>query len=139
MYSLKTESHFDSAHFLANYDGKCGNIHGHRWKIEIKVESEELKNEGQEVGMVVDFGILKRDLKEIADEYDHTLIIEKGTMRKETLNCLIEDSFKIIEVDFRPTAENLAKSFFDIMSKKGYNVKQATVYETPTNCATYTK
>ncbi|OQY09931.1 MAG: 6-carboxytetrahydropterin synthase QueD [Fusobacteriia bacterium 4572_132] len=139
MYSLKTESHFDSAHFLANYDGKCGNIHGHRWKIEIEVVAEELKNEGQEIGMVVDFGILKRDLKEIADDYDHTLIIEKGTMRKETLNCLIEDSFKIIELDFRPTAENFAKSFFDIMAKKGYNVKQVTVYETPVNCATYSK
>ena len=42
MYILKTEHSFDSAHFLAGYEGKCANIHGHRWRVEIEVQAEEL-------------------------------------------------------------------------------------------------
>ncbi len=42
MYILKTRHDFDSSHFLANYDGKCANIHGHRWEVEVEVASEPL-------------------------------------------------------------------------------------------------
>ncbi len=139
MYILKAEHSFDSAHFLANYEGKCSNIHGHRWRVEIEVQSESLINVGQLDGMVIDFGDLKKDVKKIVDYYDHALIIQEGTMRKETLQCLIQDSFKIIEVQFRPTAENFSAFFFNYMEEKGYNVRKATVYETPTNSATYEK
>lgn len=137
MYSLKVELSFDSAHFLAGYKGKCSNIHGHRWRVEIEVQSENLIDSGQMDGMIVDFGDLKSDVKEMLDFYDHALIIQKGTMREETLKCLIEDEFKIIQLEFRPTAENLAKFFFDTMKEKGYNMKRAVVYETPSNCAVY--
>lgn len=137
MYILKTEHSFDSAHFLAGYNGKCGNIHGHRWRVEIEVQSEILVDGGQLDGMVIDFGDLKNDVKEMADYYDHALIIQQGTMRKETLSCIQQDGFKIIEVNFRPTAENFAAFFYKEMKDKGYNVKRATVYETPTNGAVY--
>lgn len=137
MYILKTEHSFDSAHFLANYEGKCRNIHGHRWKVEIEVQSETLIKDGQLAGMVVDFGDLKKDVKAMVDYYDHALIIEQDTMREETLSCLNEDGFKIIKVNFRPTAENFAAFFFKTMKDKGYNVRRATVYETPTNSAVY--
>lgn len=137
MYILKAEHSFDSAHFLANYKGKCANIHGHRWRVEIEVQSETLVNGGQLDGMVIDFGDLKKDVKEMADYYDHALIIQKGTMREETLNCIVQDGFNVIQVNFRPTAENFAAFFFNIMKDKGYNVKRTTVYETPTNSAVY--
>jgi 6-pyruvoyltetrahydropterin/6-carboxytetrahydropterin synthase len=137
MYILKTEHSFDSAHFLSNYEGKCKNIHGHRWKVEIEVQSETLIKDGQLAGMVVDFGDLKKDVKAMVDYYDHALIIEQNTMREETLNCLNNDGFKIIEVNFRPTAENFAAFFFKTMKDKGYNVRRSTVYETPTNSAVY--
>ncbi|SHJ99713.1 6-carboxytetrahydropterin synthase QueD [Tepidibacter formicigenes] len=139
MYILKAEHSFDSAHFLANYEGKCSNIHGHRWRVIIEVQSENLIDGGQLDGMVIDFGDLKKDVRALADSYDHAFIIQKGTMRKETLECIIEDGFKIVEVEFRPTAENFAAFFFKTMEEKGYNVKRATVYETPTNSATYEK
>lgn len=139
MYILKAEHSFDSAHFLANYNGKCGNIHGHRWKVEIEVQAEELVSGGQLDGMVIDFGDLKKDVKEIVDFYDHALIIEENTMRKETVEHLNQDGFKIINVKFRPTAENFSAFFFKYMEEKGYNVKRAVVYETPTNSATYEK
>ncbi|MGL5084969.1 MAG: 6-carboxytetrahydropterin synthase QueD [Clostridium sp.] len=139
MYILKVEHSFDSAHFLANYNGKCGNIHGHRWKIEIEVQSENLVKGGQFDGMIIDFSILKNDVKSMADYYDHALIIENNTMREETLGCINKDGFKTIIVNFRPTAENFAKFFYKTMKDKGYNVKRSTVYETPTNSAVYEK
>ena len=137
MYILKSEHSFDSAHFLSEYEGKCANIHGHRWKVEVEVQSEALTKGGQLEGMVIDFGDLKRDVKSMADAYDHALIVQIGSMRDETLNCLEQDGFKVILVDFRTTAENFAKFFFKQMKNKGYNVKRTTVYETPNNSASY--
>ncbi len=137
MYILKAEHSFDSAHFLANYKGKCGNIHGHRWKVEIEVQSETLVTDGQLGGMVIDFGDLKSDIKSIVDDYDHKLIIQRGSMREETLKCLRDDEFSILEVEFRPTAENFAAFFYKTMKDKGYNVKRTIIHETPTNCAVY--
>jgi 6-pyruvoyltetrahydropterin/6-carboxytetrahydropterin synthase len=73
----------------------------------------------------------------MVDYYDHALIIQLGSMREETLSCIQQDGFKVIQVNFRPTAENFAAFFFKLMKDKGYNVKRATVYETPTNSAIY--
>ena len=84
MYKLKTKASFDSAHFLKDYDGKCSNIHGHRWTVEIKVGAETLESDTQNRGMVVDFSNLKKDLKEIADHFDHSLIMETGSLKQAT-------------------------------------------------------
>ncbi len=138
MYILKTEHSFDSAHFLSGYHGKCSNIHGHRWKVEIEVMTDKLNSDEQLDGMYVDFGQLKSDLKELVDNLDHALIIQRGSLKNTTLAALLEEDFRIIEFDFRPTAENFSKYFYDEMNNKGYRVKMATVYETPTNSASYT-
>ena len=114
MYQLKTEADFDSAHFLSGYTGKCSNIHGHRWHVEIEIESRKLEKNGQGRGMLVDFGDLKKDLRE-----------------------LDEEGFHLVKVPFRPTAENFSEYFFRKMEEKGYPVKRAVVYETPNNCAAY--
>ena len=63
MYGLKTESAFDAAHFLSDYDGKCENLHGHRWRVIAWIEVDELQTSGQEKDMVVDFGDFKRALR----------------------------------------------------------------------------
>ena len=139
MYTLISEASFDSAHFLAQYEGKCRNIHGHRWTTKVEIYGEELQENGSCRGMLVDFGYLKKYLKELADYYDHALIIEKDSMRELTLNALKEDGFRIIEVEFRPTAENFAKYFYNYFKDKGFLVKNIFVYETPNNCATYSE
>lgn len=137
MYVLKTNASFDSAHFLKGYEGKCCNIHGHRWKVAVEIGSEELVEEGTNRGMIVDFSKLKDDLGSITDYLDHSLIIEKGSLKEKTLEALKEEDFRIIEVSFRPTAENFAKYFYDQMKAFGYQVLETTVYETPNNCASY--
>lgn len=137
MFVLKVEHSFDSAHFLKGYEGKCSNIHGHRWKIELEIQSNSLIEDGQLDGMVDDFRILKKNLKNMIDFYDHALIFEKGSLRELTFKCLTEDGFRLISVDFRPTAENFASFFFNKSKKLGYNVRKVTVYETPNNSAAY--
>jgi len=137
MFILKAEQSFDSAHFLSGYNGKCSNIHGHRWRVVVEIKSDKLIDGGQQDGMVVDFGDLKKDLKEIVDFHDHALIIQKDTMRKETLKCLLEDEYTVIEINFRPTAENFSYYFYNLVKNKGHEVKRVSVYETPTNCAIY--
>ena len=137
MYILKTEAAFDSAHFLHGYNGKCSNIHGHRWKLEVTVQNETLEQTGQMRGMLVDFGQLKDDIKKIADEFDHSFIIEEGTLKEKTVEALREEEFRMIFVHFRPTAENFAKYFYDRVKENGYDVKLVKVYETPNNMAAY--
>ena len=137
MFVLKVKSEFDSAHFLKGYTGRCANIHGHRWVVELDVQSDHIESEGPYRGMVVDFGKLKDDLKQETARLDHTLIFEKGSLREKTLEAMKEEGFDMVEVDFRPTAENFAVYFYNIMKDKGYEVKRAGVYETPDNYACY--
>ena len=139
MYILKTEAAFDSAHFLSGYEGKCRNLHGHRWVISAEIISGQLVPDGQLRGMVTDFGDLKRDLKGLADEFDHAFIYEKNSLKETTITALKDEDFRLIEVDFRPTAENFSEYFYDRLAEMGYTVKTVTVYETPNNCASYTK
>ena len=139
MYTLQTSASFDSAHFLKGYEGKCSNIHGHRWLVEVTVASEEVEEEGQIRGMVVDFKTLKEDLKHLADDLDHSLVIEEGSLKEKTKEMLLEEEFRIVELSFRPTAENLAKYFYDEMEEQGYQVVLVKVYETPNNCAGYSR
>lgn len=132
MYIVKTEDSFDSAHFLARYNGKCRNIHGHRWRVVIEIAGENLDD-----GMIVDFTDIKAALKALTDNLDHSLVMEKDTLKSQTYECLVDEGFRIMIMDFRPTAENFAKYFFDEIKNKGFNIRAAEVYETPNNCARY--
>lgn len=129
MHFIKSEASFDAAHFLSNYNGKCRNIHGHRWRIVVEIKGD-LTN-----GMLVDFGDFKSKLKEVCDYFDHSFIVEKGSLNEELLNTL-KEQFLIREVPFRTTAENFSKYFYDTLSKY-YDISYIEVYETPTNGARY--
>ena len=137
MYQLKTEHSFDSAHFLAGYDGKCGNLHGHRWRVLLTVQSETLREDRQQKGMCVDFAELKKDLRTELDALDHVLIIEQGSLRESTMKALQEEKFQVVEMPFRPSAENFARYFYELFTLKGYPVAKVEVYETPNNSAVY--
>lgn len=137
MYQLTTEHSFDSAHFLAGYDGKCGNLHGHRWRVLLTVQSETLREDQQQKGMCVDFAELKKDLRTELDALDHVPIIEQGSLRESTMKALQEEKFQVVEMPFRPTAENFARYFYELFTLKGYPVAKVEVYETPNNSAVY--
>ncbi len=87
--------------------------------------------------MIADFSDFKKDLREQTEKLDHTLIIEENSIRKELFFALMEEGFSVKIMKFRPTAENMARYFYEAMQGLGYNMKAVTVYETPENCASY--
>ena len=137
MYFIQAEGHFDAAHFLAGYEGKCRNLHGHRWRVVAEVCAEELVKEGQTRGMVLDFSDLKHALKDLTEGFDHALVYEKGTLRESTEAALLEEDFRLVPVEFRPTAECFARYFFEELVKMGLPAARVEVYETPDNKAIY--
>lgn len=139
MYYLTAEASFDGAHFLSGYEGKCSNLHGHRWRVILKIKTDKLQEEGQQRGMVVDFGDVKKALKVETDFFDHSFIYEEGSLKETTVAALQAENFEMHVVPFRPTAENFAKYFFDKFKEYGFTVSEVTVYETPNNCASYSE
>ena len=137
MYGLKTESAFDAAHFLSDYDGKCENLHGHRWRVIAWIEVDELQTSGQEKDMVVDFGDFKRALRSLVAQFDHMFIVEEGSLAPETIAALESETFKLLVVPWRTTSENFARHFFDELVEMGFPVTRVEVDETPNNCAYY--
>ena len=137
MYGLKTESAFDAAPFLSDYDGKCENLHGHRWRVIAWIEVDELQTSGQEKDMVVDFGDFKRALRSLVAQFDHMFIVEEGSLAPETIAALESETFKLLVVPWRTTSENFARHFFDELVEMGFPVTRVEVDETPNNCAYY--
>lgn len=136
-YKISCRTHFDAAHFLAHHSGRCRNMHGHRWEVVVSIYAKELQGSGSSRGMVIDFGDVKPKLKELADRFDHKLVYEKDTLKNTTLMILAEEEFELTEVEFRPTAENFAKYFYDELRSDNIPVTSVQVYETPDNCAEY--
>lgn len=137
MFYLQSEVSFDAAHFLSGYEGKCRNIHGHRWRVVATVQGATLQQQGTQRGMLMDFGDLKTDLKALGDQFDHSLILEIGSLKESTKKALEQEKFHLEFVPFRTTAENFSRYFYEMLTQKGYSVKEVAVYETPTNCAVY--
>ena len=68
MYSLRVETEFAAAHFLSSYHGKCEKLHGHNYRVRLWIRGTEL----DEAGMVADFSVLKKALKEAVSPLDHS-------------------------------------------------------------------
>ena len=139
MYGLNTEAAFDSAHFLTDYYGKCENLHGHRWRVEVTLAQPELQTEGTMRDMVLDFGVFKQAVRALANELDHTFLVEEGSLKQSTIEALEAEGFKLTILPFRTTAENLAKYFFDRLEEQGLPVFEVECDETPNNRAFYRK
>ncbi|MGH7503883.1 MAG: 6-carboxytetrahydropterin synthase QueD [Longimicrobiales bacterium] len=123
MYVVSVQAHYDSAHFLRNYHGKCERLHGHRYTVELALQSNTLDG----AGIAFDFVIVKKELRALANQLDH-----------ENLNDL--EPFRELE----PSAENQAKWFYDeLKARFPAAVASAIVYvrvwETPTQWAQYSE
>ena len=73
----------------------------------------------------------------MTEELDHSFVVEEGSLKEKTLECLREEGFELSILPVRTTAENLARYFFDRLEAQGLPVAQIDVYETPNNCAIY--
>jgi 6-pyruvoyltetrahydropterin/6-carboxytetrahydropterin synthase len=123
MFQITVEDTFAAGHYLRNYRGKCENPHGHNYKVRVTLCGEELDR----AGLLLDFKDLKEVMRDVVDRLDHQM-----------MNDL--EPFKVVN----PSAENLAKYFYDETQKKlcsvsngRVRVKDVTVWETETTTATY--
>ena len=97
MYTISVQAHYDSAHLLRDYEGKCARMHGHRYVVEVALQAAEVGSQG----MAYDFGDLKRHLKELAGRLDHQNLNEVPPF-----------------TEIESTAENQARFFFDEMKRR---------------------
>ena len=116
MFKIKVTDKFSSAHNLRNYDGKCENLHGHTWKVEITLAGGSL----DEQGMLCDFKIAKKYLREITDYLDHQHINKLKPFDK-----------------LNPTAENISKFFFDKLKLNLQNIVKVSIWESDNARAIY--
>ena len=120
MYQIFVEQHFDAAHYLRGYQGKCEALHGHRFRVVARVEAKQL----DDIGMAYDFSLLKQHVGDIIDRFDHT--------------CLNDISpFDGIN----PSSENIAATIYDELSPKlagaPASIAAIEVWESPHSGVTY--
>ena len=97
MYEIMVETHLDAAHYLRGYQGKCENMHGHRYRIVVKIKADKLND----IGLAYDFTDLKRHLNGILERFDHA--------------CLND----IVPFDkINPSAENIASTIYNELKEK---------------------
>jgi len=104
---------FETGHALYGYDGKCKNIHGHSFNLFVTVIGQPISDmDNVKFGMVIDFGDLKKIVKEeIVDQFDHATIFNKNTPHVELAKVLKEEGHHIILVDYQPTSEMMVIDF----------------------------
>jgi 6-pyruvoyltetrahydropterin/6-carboxytetrahydropterin synthase len=124
MYQLTKSVTFDAAHLLRGYVGKCANLHGHTYRLEVAVAGEKV----DQVGMLFDFLDLKKLIQGVVDQLDHHFINDIPPYN-----------------EINPTAENMAYQIYQTLRQQlaGQNqnlkLKYVQVWETPTASATYSE
>ncbi|HEX77997.1 MAG TPA: 6-carboxytetrahydropterin synthase QueD [Dehalococcoidia bacterium] len=120
MYQVSVEQHFDAAHYLRGYKGKCETVHGHRFKVVVTVSRQGL----DQIDLAYDFVELKGKLKQILDRFDHSLLNEVPPFDK-----------------INASSENIASTIYKELAEKlrGEPVRLAAVevWESPENRVTY--
>ena len=104
---------FETGHALYGYDGKCKNVHGHSYKLSVTVIGSPITDTNHvKYGMVIDFGDLKKIVKEqIVDVFDHATVFNKNTPHVELAQELKNRGHHVILVDYQPTSENMVIDF----------------------------
>ncbi|MDF2564565.1 MAG: queuosine biosynthesis protein QueD [Massilibacillus sp.] len=123
MYELTVIVEFEAAHRIVDYPGKCNRLHGHNWSVEVTVKGKNLN----ELGMLIDFKELKKEVNKTIDKLDHVYLNE--------LDSFVEDN---------PTAENIAKYIYEQLEisplfVNDIKVKMIKVWESQKSAVTYSK
>lgn len=117
MFEVRVEAEFAAAHFLKDYHGKCENLHGHNYSVFAHARGNEL----DEGGMLFDFTLLKKALRDVCGELDHTNL----------------NDFAFFKMN--PSAERIAIYIYEKIKKRLPDVPlyAVDVFETPTSRARY--
>lgn len=139
MFYLTKIFHFEAAHALNGYDGKCRNIHGHSYELRVTVKGMPLDEPGNpKNGMVIDFHDLKQIVnQEVVDKLDHAFIIGNN-MPKDFVEITKRDFDKVVELPYQPTSENMLADFAERIKKRlpqHVELYSVTLQETRDNIA----
>jgi 6-pyruvoyltetrahydropterin/6-carboxytetrahydropterin synthase len=120
VYELKVLSDFAAAHNLRNFRGKCEQLHGHNWKIEVVLRGTEL----DESGVVVDFSEVKEAVRQLLSEIDHKYLNDLPYFATHN-----------------PSSENIARYLFERLGESLDNgnrwIHSVTAWESTDACATF--
>ncbi|MCX5713532.1 MAG: 6-carboxytetrahydropterin synthase QueD [Candidatus Omnitrophica bacterium] len=116
MYSVRIKAFFSAAHKLRGYKGKCEELHGHNWKVEVSVARQI----PDKAGMVMDFTDLKKELNIILEKLDHKYLNNISYFKK-----------------VNPTSENIARYIYDLAKLHVPGIDWVTVWESQNCAATY--
>ncbi|MBR2429043.1 MAG: 6-carboxytetrahydropterin synthase [Alistipes sp.] len=110
---LTKEFTFEAAHMLEGYDGLCREIHGHSYRLFVTVKGEPQSDpDSPKLGMVMDFGVLKRIVNEqIVDRLDHSLMMRNTLAAEDTMAALGARFTRVILTEYQPTCENMLADF----------------------------
>lgn len=111
---------FETGHALYGYDGKCRNVHGHSYKLSVTVIGTPISDtENVKHGMVIDFGDLKKIVKEeIVNVFDHATVFNKNTPHVELAKELEKRGHNVLLVDYQPTSEMMIIDFSEKIKKR---------------------
>ena len=120
MYQVSVEQHFDAAHYLRGYQGKCEALHGHRFRVVVKVTTSRV----DDVGMAYDFVELKKHLRDILSRFDHTCLNDASPF--DNIN---------------PSSENIATTIYNGLKPKlasaPVSLASVEVWESPQSGVAY--
>ncbi|MBQ4498990.1 MAG: 6-carboxytetrahydropterin synthase [Alistipes sp.] len=110
---LTKEFTFETAHMLEGYDGLCREIHGHSYRLLVTIKGEpERDPESPKLGMVMDFGVLKRIVNEqIVERLDHSFMMRNTLAAEQVANDLGYRFSKVVLTEYQPTCENMLSDF----------------------------
>ncbi|HDM75128.1 MAG TPA: 6-carboxytetrahydropterin synthase QueD [Deltaproteobacteria bacterium] len=120
LYEVKIITGFAAAHNLRNFKGKCENLHGHNWKIEVVLRGHRL----DDCDLLIDFAEVKAETNRILDELDHNYLNDIPFFQENN-----------------PSSENIARYIFEKLTSKfenkGISVYSVSAWESENACATY--
>ena len=116
MFEIKVIGQFSAAHNLRGYRGRCEELHGHNWKVEVSVSGKKLGK----TGMLMDFKKLKIRLNKVLDKLDHKYITRLAHFKR-----------------INPTSENIAKYIYQSLKAQTPDLKSVTVWESDNSSASY--
>lgn len=116
MFEIKVIGQFSAAHNLRGYRGRCEQLHGHNWKVEVIVSGKKL----DKTGMLMDFKQLKTRLNKVLDRLDHKYITRLTHFKRAN-----------------PTSENISKYIYESLKDQAPGLKSVTVWESDNSSASY--
>ncbi len=125
MYQLKVKDHFDAAHFIKDYPGKCSRMHGHRWDVEVCLQGGTLGK----LNMLIDFVVVKEIMKSLLGKLDHYVLNEQLHEENLTAEFLAKEIYKEFEYKLSRVGDEPA----------GVGLKSVTIWESPECMVMYTE